>query len=174
MTYTNGPAGSYTYEWTGDKGNHVGGKGWNPGTANRVITYSGTYQPVGNSYLAVYGWTRKPLIEYYIVENFGTYNPSSGATKKGTVVTDGGTYDVRSLKPCLVMEDLLGDVLTENDRFLCLREPTSPRSMAPPRSSNSGVFDRPRGLEVPSPSRTTLPRGPPPALLSARNSTIRS
>jgi len=29
-----------------------------------------------------------------VVENFGTYNPSSGATKKGTVTTDGGVYDV--------------------------------------------------------------------------------
>lgn len=28
------------------------------------------------------------------MENFGTFNPSSGATKKGTVTTDGDTYDV--------------------------------------------------------------------------------
>jgi endo-1,4-beta-xylanase len=28
------------------------------------------------------------------VENFGTYNPSTGATKKGTLVSDGDTYDV--------------------------------------------------------------------------------
>lgn len=34
------------------------------------------------------------MIEYYVVENFGTYNPSTGATKKGTVVSDGDTYDV--------------------------------------------------------------------------------
>jgi len=29
-----------------------------------VINYSGTYQYNGNSYLAVYGWTRNSLIEY--------------------------------------------------------------------------------------------------------------
>lgn len=78
--------------WSGN-GNLVGGKGWNPGT-NRNINYSGYYNPNGNSYLAVYGWTRNPLIEYYIVENFGTYNPSSGATLKGNVFADGDTYDI--------------------------------------------------------------------------------
>lgn len=29
-----------------------------------------------------------------MVENFGSYNPSSGATRMGTVTTDGGTYDI--------------------------------------------------------------------------------
>ena len=53
------------------------------------MTYTGSYQYNGNSYLAVYGWTRSPLIEYYIVENFGSYNPSSGASNKGTVTVDG-------------------------------------------------------------------------------------
>lgn len=42
----------------------------------------------------MYGWTRSPLIEYYIVENYGTYNPCSGGQSKGTVNIDGGSYQL--------------------------------------------------------------------------------
>jgi endo-1,4-beta-xylanase len=59
-----------------------------------TITYSGTYNPQGNSYLAIYGWTRNPLIEYYVVENFGTYDPSSNAAVKGSVTADGSSYKI--------------------------------------------------------------------------------
>jgi endo-1,4-beta-xylanase len=93
VTYTNGAGGQYSVQWSGNAGNFVGGKGWNPGSA-RVITYSGTFSPNGNGYLSVYGWTTNPLIEYYIVESFGSYNPSSAASKKGSVTSDGGTYDI--------------------------------------------------------------------------------
>ncbi|KAL2130447.1 hypothetical protein VTI74DRAFT_6376 [Chaetomium olivicolor] len=90
--YTNGAAGSYSTQWT-NCGNFVGGKGWNPGAA-RTINFSGTFSPSGNGYLSVYGWTKNPLVEYYIVESFGTYDPSTGATLLGSFYQDGSTYKI--------------------------------------------------------------------------------
>ena len=60
---------------------------------NISIDFGVDYQPNGNSYLCVYGWTRNPLVEYYIVESWGSWRPP-GASSKGTITVDGGTYDV--------------------------------------------------------------------------------
>jgi endo-1,4-beta-xylanase len=59
------------------------------------ITYSGNYNAQSSaSYLAVYGWLNSPQTEYYVVENYGTYNPCQGLQGLGTVSSDGGTYNV--------------------------------------------------------------------------------
>ncbi|GKZ32416.1 hypothetical protein AbraIFM66950_001782 [Aspergillus brasiliensis] len=92
VTYTNGDAGEYTVEWT-DCGNFVAGKGWNPGSS-QAVTYSGSWETNANAYLSVYGWTTSPLVEFYIVDKYGDYDPSSGLTELGTVDSDDGTYKI--------------------------------------------------------------------------------
>ncbi|KAJ4188402.1 hypothetical protein NW755_006562 [Fusarium falciforme] len=92
VNFTSFDGGSYSIEWS-NGANFIGGKGWNPG-GRKNVKYSGTYSPNGNSYLALYGWTTSPLVEYYVVESFGNNDPSTDKEKKGEVTSDNGTYDI--------------------------------------------------------------------------------
>ncbi len=60
---------------------------------NISLDFAADYQPDGNSYLCLYGWTREPLVEYYIVESWGSWRPPGGEPL-AEIEVDGGTYDV--------------------------------------------------------------------------------
>jgi hypothetical protein len=79
-TQTHDQIGTITIEYTADKFEMTNGS--------------------NNAYLSAYGWvsggssgsTSDNLVEYYIVDNYGGYNPGSGGDVKGTVTIDGAEY----------------------------------------------------------------------------------
>jgi len=95
MTLGNG--GSYSIAYDLRPGNLVAGTGWRTGSATLRIGYrAATFEPGTNSYLALYGWSTGPLVEYYVVDNWGSAftPPGEGAPVLGTVESDGGTYNI--------------------------------------------------------------------------------
>ncbi|MBN2441109.1 MAG: glycoside hydrolase family 11 protein [Spirochaetales bacterium] len=87
-----GSGGSFYVEWS-DPDTIFASKGKRPGSLNQIVNYTVNYQPDGNSYLGVYGWATDPLIEYYIVDNWGTWRPP-GEGYMGTIDSDGEIYEI--------------------------------------------------------------------------------
>jgi len=67
-------------------------------SANFTFTRSGTGTAGGYSYIGIYGWSRNPLIEYYIVEDWFGDGVLGTNTTGGSIVSsytlDGETYQV--------------------------------------------------------------------------------
>jgi endo-1,4-beta-xylanase len=62
---------------------------------SRNITFTGsTTQTSGTVLLSVYGWTRNPLVEYYVQEYTSNGAGSAQGQKLGTFESDGGTYEI--------------------------------------------------------------------------------
>lgn len=95
IDYSNGSDGNYSVNWDSN-GNFTCGKGWGTGTTTRVVGYNcGSYSHNGGGgSFAVYGWTRNPLIEYYVQEKWPGSRPTSG-TNMGTITSDGASYTLR-------------------------------------------------------------------------------
>jgi hypothetical protein len=86
-TMTLGSAGNYAINWSGVS-DVVGGKGWNPGSA-QVIGYN-VGSASGYNNISIYGWLTNPLVEYYICEFGSLY--TGNATYKGSITSDGHNY----------------------------------------------------------------------------------
>lgn len=86
------PEGHYSCKWN-QVNNVMAGKGWKVGSPTRVIDFTGSFMGGNNGNLAVYGWMRNPLIEYYVVENHGVWTPPGGVAI-GTLQSDGGAYQI--------------------------------------------------------------------------------
>lgn len=88
---TLGDGGNYSVAWS-NCSNFTCGKGWQVGS-DRTVSFSGSFDGGSNGYLALYGWTKNELIEYYVVENYGAWTPPGG-TPLGSFESDGGTYNI--------------------------------------------------------------------------------
>ncbi|NLD51151.1 MAG: hypothetical protein GX660_28785, partial [Clostridiaceae bacterium] len=89
-----------------------------------TLNYACNYQPNGNSYMAVYGWTQDPLVEYYIIDSYGTWKPpGNGIPMKGTITVDGRSYEVYSNSR--TGPSIVGDTTFQQYWSICTSKRTS-------------------------------------------------
>ncbi len=58
------------------------------------LTYNADFYTDGNGYFGVHGWTQNPLVEYYIIEGWGSWRPPGGQGFHGSVTVNGQAYDL--------------------------------------------------------------------------------
>lgn len=101
-SWTSSNGGLYECSWSGIKNVLFrAGKRWNnyldwKSLGTVTVDYDVDYNPSGNSYLCIYGWTKSPNVEYYICDNHhdSWRPPGNGFTKKADVNLDNGTYEL--------------------------------------------------------------------------------
>jgi hypothetical protein len=61
----------------------------------RNITFTGTHKAAaGTVTFQVHGWTKNPLVEYHIIEDYTNANQYACDGSKGTVTCDGSDYTI--------------------------------------------------------------------------------
>ncbi len=95
-----GSNGAFTCSWSGIE-NCLFRTGKKLGSTKKYGDYNGMYvdydvdyEPKGNSYMCIYGWTENPTVEYYIVEAWGSWRPPGATNSLGTVEANGNKYDI--------------------------------------------------------------------------------
>jgi len=88
----------WTTAQAGNLHNNLHGLGWRQGSPNRSIGYNvgvleHTSGHQGMTIAAYYGWTRSPLVEWYVIDNWLNHRSTPG-NLLGTFTSDGGTYEV--------------------------------------------------------------------------------
>ncbi|NLT08053.1 MAG: hypothetical protein GXY08_00885 [Ruminococcus sp.] len=105
VNMTPGSSGTFTCSWNNSHNClfRAGKKFSNSPTWSSLgdiaVEFDVDYRPNGNSYLCIYGWTRNPLVEYYIVDSYGTWRPPGEGPymkKVGTTTVDGAMYEIYS------------------------------------------------------------------------------
>jgi endo-1,4-beta-xylanase len=102
MTLGKGGGGTFKCSWSGilnvlfRSGRKFGSTQTHQQIGDISIKYNAPVYKITSgdvSYLSVYGWTKSPLVEFYIVESHGNYKPP-GTPKKGEFTVDGSVYEI--------------------------------------------------------------------------------